>query len=231
MSFGEVRVDQNGVIDRYPSASMLTGLIGNALGYEHKDCALLQILQSQLTFACRWDVEPSKMVDYQTANLGQEHMSQPAWTTYGVADVRTGGSAKTGTHIRYQHYWVNGVMTVIIGIKDESLFQKVVTAIKKPARPLFIGRKCCIPSRPIYADTVESESLVEALAKTPFNARNRKTDLVDFQAFWSYEKESNSEYVKIREIESRFDKRDWTNQIHTGERRVCRGRILYKPET
>ena len=36
MSFGGPMVDHNGVVQDFPPTSLLTGLIGNALGYEHR---------------------------------------------------------------------------------------------------------------------------------------------------------------------------------------------------
>jgi len=62
---------------------MLTGLIGNALGYDHSDFAKLTDLQERLDFAARWDVDPEVMVDYHTVDLGSPKMRNPGWTTSG----------------------------------------------------------------------------------------------------------------------------------------------------
>ena len=43
---------------------MLTGMIGNALGWHHDSFDLLQSLQTRIDFAARWDASPRKAVDY-----------------------------------------------------------------------------------------------------------------------------------------------------------------------
>lgn len=50
MSFGAVAIDQVGPTARWPGASMLTGLIGNALGWDWDDRAAHQTLQDRLRF-------------------------------------------------------------------------------------------------------------------------------------------------------------------------------------
>src|SRR5579875_596449 len=119
MSFGGVLVDQHGVTDRFPGQAMLTGLFGNALGWEHADAKRLQSLQARLSFAARWDVPPAPLVDYQTVDLGQEAMRWPGWTTRGAPEHRGKGEATTGTHQRFRHYWANGVMTVVVTLLSD----------------------------------------------------------------------------------------------------------------
>src|SRR5690606_31602973 len=74
MSFGAVVVDQNNPAWRFPGAAMLTGLLANALGWDHRDTAQLQGLQDRLRFAARWDAEPELLTEYQTVDLGQPFM-------------------------------------------------------------------------------------------------------------------------------------------------------------
>ena len=117
MSFGDVIVDHHNVTDFFPRLSLLTGLFGNALGYRHGDAEALEALQARIEFAARWDVEPTALVDYHTVDLGQPKMAGAGWTTRGVPEHRGGGQdAKLGTHIRYRHYWANGVMTVAVAL-------------------------------------------------------------------------------------------------------------------
>ena len=115
MSFGDVIVDHNNTTDRFPRLSLLAGLFGNALGYRHGDADALEALQSRISFAARWDHAPERLIDYHTVDLGQKKLCMPGWTTHGKTEWRGGaGTTRKGTHQRYRHYWVNGVMTLSV---------------------------------------------------------------------------------------------------------------------
>ena len=55
ISFGAPMVDQNGVVQQMPALSMLTGLLGNALGLTHGEHRRLERLQERIRFASRID--------------------------------------------------------------------------------------------------------------------------------------------------------------------------------
>src|SRR5690606_15321069 len=119
MSFGAVVVDQKNPTWRFPGAAMLTGLLANALGWDHRDTDRLQALQERLRFAARWDAEPELLSDYQTVDLGQPFMVDTGWTSRGKREDRKGGSAATGTHQRWREHWANGVATIALALDGE----------------------------------------------------------------------------------------------------------------
>ena len=229
ISFGSTIIDRHGFIDRFPGVSMLCGLIANALGWEHGDFARLQALQERIEFAARWDVPPERMVDYHTVDLGQSKMSEPGWTTRGVPEHREGGlSARLGTHERLRHYWTDGLMTVVLTLKGngDPTIDQVRNALKFPARPLFLGRKTCLPSRPILdpvSPVVEGTDVLTILRSVPVwdrfgipldNAGRR-------QACWPGELDSE-ETAELRWV---HDLRDWANQLPAGSRLRAEGLI------
>jgi CRISPR system Cascade subunit CasD len=174
MSFGAVVVDQINPVWRFPGRSMLAGLLGNALGWDHRDVDRLQHLQERLRFAARWDAEPVPFTDYQTVELGQPFMVDTGWTTRGRREDRKGGSAATGTHQRWRDFWANGVATVAIALdgEDSPTLDDLERALQRPARPLFIGRKPCLPApsssddaRPMGSRTRLSTSNGRTLAR------------------------------------------------------------------
>ncbi|MCB1994083.1 MAG: type I-E CRISPR-associated protein Cas5/CasD, partial [Geminicoccaceae bacterium] len=85
MSFGDTAIDEIRPTRPLPGRSLLTGLIANALGFEHRDVHALQRLQERLRFAARLDQAGDALVDFQTAELSQ---SDPIWTTRGVRGER-----------------------------------------------------------------------------------------------------------------------------------------------
>jgi len=218
MSFGGVMVDQNNVTDMFPGLSAITGLLANALGYSHGDTQRLEALQDRIEYAARWDIEPERMEDYHTVDLGKPKMVEPGWTTRGAPEWRGGGgAAKKGTHIRYRHYLANGVMTLVVALKDEGDPDTdiLALALQKPARPLFIGRKACLPAEPIFLRIISAEDVYEALDSEPrFNRPAVKFEK-KILATWPVDTgpdDGNNRQIPV------YDRRNWLNQIHTGRR-------------
>lgn len=228
MSFGGVMVDQHGPTDRFPACSLLAGLLANALGYRHAEFGKTQTLQDRIEFAARWDVEPKKVSDYQTVDLGQEKMRDLGWTTRGVAEHRSGGSAaKFGTHQRYREYWSDGVLTVALSlINDQSPnIRQLAEALQRPKRPLFIGRKSCLPSRPIFQAITSDENVYQAIRQMPIDER-ASADQQEFSACWPG---SDREQISSSRVVNRYDKRSWCDQLHTGGRWQREGEIPREP--
>lgn len=222
MSFGGVMVDQHGPIDRFPGLSLLTGLCGNALGFRHADAGALESLQARIDFAARWDVEPEELLDYHTVDLGQPKMSEAGWTTRSEPEHRTGGPAAVqGIHQRYRHYWANGVMTVALSLAGNAVpdLPALAVAFRFPARPLFLGRKTCLPSAPLLLDLVDASSPLHALRQlAPIRRPGLRTP-VRMSACWHG---ASSEGVPQRSL-SVYDRRDWYNQVHAGRRMRIEG--------
>ena len=150
ISFGGVVIDNHGVTRMFPARSMLAGMLGNALGLDHREAATLQALQCRISFAVRCDV-PGKVVrDYQTVDLSQPFLAR-GWTTRGAPQGRAGAEAtRTGTHIRYRDYIADAVYTVALVLDppgDDPDTARLEAALVAPSRPLFIGRKPCLPGR------------------------------------------------------------------------------------
>ncbi|CAG0994860.1 CRISPR system Cascade subunit CasD [Myxococcaceae bacterium] len=244
MSFGGVMVDQHGPTERFPGLSLLAGLFGNALGYRHGDDDKLEALQARIEYAARWDVPPEPLLDYHTVDLGPPKdvnperwykMREPGWTTRGEPEHRAGGTAAFGTHQRYRHYWANGVMTLAVGLMAQRDaiapgdviptpgLDDLAAALQAPARPLFLGRKTCLPSVPLLIRKVEAADVLAALRQEPRIERcqqGKKTDPLPpqegqrVQACWPARLGvgANAQEVPV------YDRRDWRNQIHAGRR-------------
>lgn len=224
MSFGGVMVDQRGFTDSHPGTSLLAGLLGNALGLEHRQADRLQRLQGRLRSAVRCDRRGQEIVDYQTVDLGQDFMRR-GWTTRGEPASRAGGTAATGTHIRYRHYWADAVLTVVLEVipaDEEPTLDDLARALGNPARPLFLGRKACLPSRPLLEGRVEAGGLYEALTMASLDHR-ADPEPEGFSAWWPKEGEpapvDGGREVRVS------DERDWRNQLHSGQRSIWHGRI------
>jgi CRISPR system Cascade subunit CasD len=222
ISFGGVAIDNIGVTQRFPGRAMLTGLLANALGWAHADADNLQPLQARIRYAARCDRAGRAIVDYQTVDLGQDFLKE-GWTTRGAVEGR-GGDPKNreGTHIRYRHYLADAVYTLALSlapVHDSPTLDEVEAALREPARPLFIGRKCCLPSVPLLLGRTSAETLLRALEAQP---RAERADATGPLSAWWPADEDTDRPGRLIPI---TDDRDWTNQIHVGRRWMHEGTI------
>ncbi|MFB6274480.1 MAG: type I-E CRISPR-associated protein Cas5/CasD [Salinibacter sp.] len=215
MSFGGPIVSEEGLIQPYPALSMMTGLLANALGYRRREADRHERLQESLSYAVREDQPGEKISDYQTVDLGAGYMQAQtkrdsvAWTTWGELDQREGGSASKGTAERNREYWADASYTVSL-VVEEMPAERVRNALQRPARPLFIGRKSCLPSRPLHCMIVEASGVEEALRLRETFPDETIEDFDRVRAWWA-----------SPEGDPVTDARDWTNQIHVGRRQIA----------
>lgn len=159
---GVVVCDQHPTRD-YPQRSALTGLLGNALGLDRADTAALERLQTAYDFAVRVDQPGKRMRDYHTADLGSPKMLCPAFFRDGGTAERGSGSATTGTAVKQMFYLADASIRVAVQFARDDDLHEAAAALRRPARPLFLGRKCAIPSSPVFDGIVDAANVLEAL--------------------------------------------------------------------
>jgi CRISPR system Cascade subunit CasD len=212
MSFGGVAVDQHRPTREYPGRSMLTGFLGNALGLDRRDAGTLQALQDRIVYGVREDRRGSQLRDYQTVDLSQDFL-QEGWTTRGVAQGRAGAKeTREGTHIRLRDYLADAVYTIALTLEPPDAkpdLEQLGAALRQPARPLFIGRKCCVPAEPLFLCRLRTQSLRSALIEVPLSSRAESRRLRMWQPAAGPQERGALPVT---------DERDWTNQIHVGRR-------------
>ncbi len=159
-SWGREAIDPSRPTGAFPRTSAIAGLLANALGWEHRDAQRTTTLQDRLRYAVREDRPPSRMWDFQTADLS----TQSGWGRWGPTDP--GGGSSDGTHIQRKEYLADASFLVALGLEDAAAptLDELEAALRAPARPLFLGRKSCPPSGPIFRKRVTAESLFQALA-------------------------------------------------------------------
>lgn len=221
VSFGGITIDQIGITRDFPAASMITGLIANALGYLRQDWKVHQILQDRLVFAARRDRSSARdrLIDTQNAQLSA---SDSGWTTWGYPEKRS-GTSYGAPHRRFREYHPDSCVTVCLRLDPIGLdpdLAKVGTAIDHPVRPLFIGRKTCFPATPLHAGTsVRAPSAFEALKMVPTTDAEGAVP-----ALWPIE-EGPVDGNNVFRIIDLADVRNWRTGLHGGTRRVVEGTI------
>ena len=168
MSFGGATIDNYGVVEDYPAASMITGLIANSLGWDRSETDRHQRLQDRLVFGARLDRRGTRMTDFQTVQLSAD---DKGWTTDGRPEGRRGGAETyRSPHLRFRDYDADACVLVALRLdpaEEQPDLEVVAEALTYPARPLFLGRKPCLPSTPLVAGWHEAEDLLAALSSHP----------------------------------------------------------------
>jgi len=222
IAFGGETIDNYGVIRDFPALSMITGLMTNALGWDRGDDILHNRLQERIVMGARLDADGERLVDFQTAQL---QANDRGWTTRGVAEERAGGAGTyAGPHLRYRHYHAD--MNVLVALRlqpaDESpTLEELAAALDMPARPLFVGRKNCLPTGRLMAGWVEADNILGALQSA------EPAISYDTRAQWP-DGEGSLPGQQARKVDV-CDERNWTSGVHGGWRPVREGVLLFKP--
>jgi len=222
MSFGGITVDNFGRTDTFPATSLVTGLVANALGYDRTEGARLDELQARMVHAARIDRPGQPLMDYQTVKLSSD---DEGWTTRGKPEGRGGGSSDD-THIRYRDFWADRIVMVALRLAQNDggpTLDVVAAALEDPARPLFIGRKPCLPFSPLLCGTIEAPSVLAALESIAF-AQGAEPDASGrCEAYWP-QGEHDGRTADCRTIRLNGLK-NWTSGVHGGEQRWLHGLV------
>ena len=213
MSFGGDVIDANGPTLDFPLASLVTGLVANALGWSRGQRAEHQWLQKRLIMGSRLDRPGERLVDFQTAQLGKNDCG---WTTHGVLEGRTGATYNS-PHIRRRHYLADAQVMVALRLQpaeEAPTIEDIAAALEYPARPLFIGRKPCLPSTQILGGIVEADDVLAALMAWPLSPE------ADDGAIRILVPPSEGTRPERYRAERVSDLRDWIAGVHAGEREV-----------
>lgn len=214
IAFGGEAIDNRGVIRDFPALSMLTGLIASALGWDRGEDALHNRLQQRLRAGTALEPGGRRLEDFQTAELGA---ADRGWTTWGAPEERRGGAGSyVGPHLRYRDYHADLTAWVVLHLHpaDEApTLDDIAAALDRPARPLFIGRKPCLPTGRLAAGWQEAEHVLGALQAL---VRQRSATSDGWRAQWP---DGQGEQPSDR-CHDVCDERNWTSGVHGGWRPV-----------
>ena len=227
IAFGGETIDNHGVIRDFPALSMLTGLIANALGWDRGDDVLHNRLQQRLRMGTLLEQESQKIEDYQTAELFED---DAGWTTLGAPEGRQKSPSykpnsqgrKALTQQRYRHYHTELTAWVALQLEpaDEApTLDDIAHALDRPARPLFIGRKPCLPAGRLVAGWQEAEHVLGALQAWATQCLPPSAD------GWRVQWPDGQGTLPSDRLLDLCDERNWTSGVHGGWRPVREGRL------
>ena len=151
-----------------PTKSGIVGLLGCALGLE-RGSPELGALNDAVRLAIRVDRPGVRTVDFQTVT------GSPLRNADGKP--KTGGNTIISRHA----YLQDACFTVFL--ETDNLWRKrLSTALEAPKWPLCLGRKNCVPSRPVLeAETSAYSSLEDAVCRYPVAERAVRPMLCEWE--------------------------------------------------
>lgn len=170
----------------------------------------------------RLDTDGARLIDFQTAQL---QANDRGWTTRGIPEERAGGAGTyAGPHLRYRHYHAD--MNVLVALRlqpanEPPTLDDLSAALDKPARPLFVGRKNCLPTSRLVVGFVDAENILDALQQAAPIAPLDSPCAV--RAQWP-DGEGRLPGLQDRCVDV-CDERNWTSGVHGGWRPIREGHI------
>ena len=222
MSFGGETVDNLGVIRPYPAVSMLTGLLANALGWRRIERQRHQDLQDRLVFAARIDRESHGGLGIQDFQSAAINNTEQSWTTRGRPEGRAGGTYQN--HLRYRDYHADMRVTVALRLEppdSDPALDALGEALLEPARPLFIGRKPCLPSLPLFGGYSDGDTALEALLAVPLADEPAARPTI--RAQWP--EGEGAKGAERSQSQMITDERNWVSGLHGGGRPIRQAAI------
>ncbi|MBD5560166.1 MAG: type I-E CRISPR-associated protein Cas5/CasD [Clostridia bacterium] len=137
--------------DLMPRKAAVIGMIGSAMGLSRGD-SRLRDLSSGLTMGIRVDAHGVRLTDFQTVT------GHPLMTAEGKR--RT-----SDTFISRREYLQDASFLVALSGNADALAQ-IAEALEDPVWPVYLGRRCCVPTRPVFETlTDEYADVYSALAE------------------------------------------------------------------
>ena len=147
-----------------PTKSGIVGLLACAMGLERGNPEIAEMSDS-ITLAVREDRMGARLLDFHTVT------GTPLLNAEGKR--RSSGD----TFISRRQYLQDASFLVIID-SDDSWRDRMVQALQHPKWCLYLGRKCCVPSRPILIGvTDEYVDSLDVLQHYPIPARRNGDEL------------------------------------------------------
>ena len=121
----------------YPTKSGVIGLLASALGYS-RDTPLDRL--NTLNFGIRVEQEGELLSDYHTAR----------------------GKKDKDVYITNRLYLADAIFLAGLESENQDFLKELEKALKNPAFPLFLGRRSCVPTMPIFLG-IRDTSLLDTL--------------------------------------------------------------------
>jgi CRISPR-associated protein Cas5/CasD subtype I-E len=134
MSFGEGDYWDIRSTGIFPTKSAIVGILAACFGWSRNDTEQIKELSESLSVSMRQDNRFSLLRDYHTI----------------LNTLKADGKPNENAVQSYRSYLMEAEFSVLVSSKSDKLHSKIKSALENPEWPVFLGRKSCSPSLPIY---------------------------------------------------------------------------------
>lgn len=136
-----------------PTKSGIVGLIACAMGLERDDSAIAE-LSSAITVAIRADRPGTKTEDFQTIT--------------GAPLRNAEGKPRGSNTIISKRTYLQDASFLVVISSDAAWQDRIVSALKNPKWCIYLGRKNCVPSRPVLeCENMAGTDMLEVIRMYP----------------------------------------------------------------
>jgi CRISPR system Cascade subunit CasD len=144
-----------------PTKSGIVGLLVCALGWDD-DVRIRELSQSiRIGVRCDYISSPAMLVDYHT--VGGGYTSPQLLTGEGKPKFSKGAPHTEPT----KRYYLSDASFLVAVQATPDRIAQLSQAVQSPVWPVFLGRKSCVPTRPIYDDVGDYIDVEQSLRKHP----------------------------------------------------------------
>lgn len=140
-----------------PTKSGIVGLLGCALGYPIYDHRLETELDAGLRFGVRTESPGRVICDFQTVTdflptADGNYKYNGVKRAASLTKLRSMPDASPSTIVSPRYYLEDASFLVALEEAEEGigLLKKCADALQHPSWPIFLGRKSCVPTRPVF---------------------------------------------------------------------------------
>ncbi|MBD3165251.1 type I-E CRISPR-associated protein Cas5/CasD [bacterium] len=162
-----------------PTKSAVIGLLGAALGYAADDPRLFE-LAGTLRMGVRVDHPGTVMTDFQTITdflptAGGEFKASGEKRSKRLDKLQDNPDARPATILSPRDYLEDASFLVVLEQADggSETLERCRQALRDPVWPMYLGRKACVPTRPVLVEPHEIpvlySTLIDALEHHPWS--------------------------------------------------------------
>jgi CRISPR system Cascade subunit CasD len=117
-------------------------------------------LSEKTQMAVRCDAPGRLLTDYHTVGGGY---NEPMLLTAQGKPKKSSG--RPHTELTWRDYLCDASFLVVLQSEDETLIEQMAEALQTPVWPVFLGRKSCPPTRPVFDGVGQFKTMQEALER------------------------------------------------------------------
>lgn len=154
----------------FPTKSSIVGILSSCLGYDRNETEKIAELSDQIFVSARQDNQFTILRDYHTI----------------LNTLKATGDPNENAVQSYRQYLMDAEFTVLVSSMDMTVYSKIKESLSDPAWPIFLGRKSCSPTFPIFwNEEIESENAEHAFRK--LNLLSQKKEILEWKDFFPKE--------------------------------------------